>query len=150
MLYPVAMQTDFIQNQTMKLDPSWRRKSLEALEQQDWGDPVTAPTNLIQRCIELSKVPVDIFTLSDLRLMIGQQFGLPFLMPIAIERLQDDMFVEADYYEGDLLSNVLEVNAEFWKTNQSYWVQLHHLISDNRQELKRRKISTAKFDSAKS
>lgn len=142
------MQTDFIQNQPMRLEPNWRRKSLEALEQQDWGGPVTAPTNLVKRCIELSKVPVDTFTLSDLRLMIGQQFGLPFLIPIAIERLQEDILVEADYYEGDLLSNVLGVDADFWKGNQIYWTQINHLISDKRQELAERKISTTKFDSA--
>lgn len=142
------MQTDFTQNLIMRHEPNWRRKSLEALERQDWGDPVTAPTNLVKRCIELSKVPVDTFTLSDFRLMIGQQFGLPFLIPIAIERLQDDIFVEADYYEGDLLSNVLDVDAAFWKNNQNWWTQLNALISDKRQELAARKISTVKFDSA--
>lgn len=142
------MQTDFTQNQTMRLEPNWRRKSLEALEQQDWGDPVTAPTNLVKRCIELSKAPVDTFTLSDLRLMIGQQFGLPFLIPIAIESLQGDIFVEADYYEGDLLSNVLDVDVKFWKDHQNYWTQLNDLVSDKRQELVAKKISTRKFDSA--
>lgn len=132
----------------MKLKKDWRRKSLEALEKQDWGDPVTAPTNLVKHCIELTKVPIDTFTLSDLRLMIGQQFGLPYLIPIAIERLQDNILVEADYYEGDLLSNVLDVDAEFWRANQSYWTQINHLISDKRQELVEMKISATKFDRA--
>lgn len=132
----------------MKLEKDWRQKSLEALEKQDWGDPTTAPTNLVKRCIELSKVAVDTFTLSDLRLMIGQQFGLPFLIPIALEKLQDDVFVEADYYDGDLLSNVLDIDAQFWEDNQNYWTQLHALIGDKRQELTAKKISTTKFDSA--
>ena len=143
------MQTDFTQNQTLKLEPNWRLNSLEELEKQDWGDPSTAPTNLVRRCIELSKVPVGSFTLSDLRVMIGQQFGLPFLIPIAIERLQGDIFVEADYFEGDLLSNVLDVDTVFWKDNQDYWTQLNHLINDKRQNLTAKKISTTKFDSAK-
>ncbi|HEV7329398.1 MAG TPA: contact-dependent growth inhibition system immunity protein [Flavisolibacter sp.] len=131
----------------MRLKSDWRHKSLETLEQQDWGDPATAPTNLVKRCIELSKVPVETFTLGDLRLMIGQQFGLPYLIPIALEKLQDDIFVEADYYEGDLLSNILNVDTEFWRDNRNHWTQLNQLISDKRQDLAERKISTAKFDS---
>ncbi|SRR6266498_5163152 len=67
---------DYIHDQTMKVDNKWRQKSLEELERQDWGDPAAAPTNLVKRCIELSKVPVDRFTMSDLRLMIGQQFSV--------------------------------------------------------------------------
>lgn len=131
----------------MRLKSDWRHKSLETLEQQDWGDPASAPTNLVKRCIELSKVPVETFTLGDLRLMIGQQFGLPYLVPIALEKLQDDLFVETDYYEGDLLSNILNVDTEFWRDNRNYWAQLNQLIRDKRQELTDRRISTAKFDS---
>jgi hypothetical protein len=131
----------------MRLKSEWRNKSLEALEQKDWGDPASAPTNLVKRCIELSKVPVETFTLGDLRLMIGQQFGLPYLVPIALEKLEDDMFVEADYHEGDLLSNILNVDTEFWRDNRNYWAQLNQLIRDKRQELTDRRISTAKFDS---
>jgi hypothetical protein len=131
----------------MRLKSDWRHKSLETLEQQDWGDPVSAPTNIVKRCIELSKVPVETFSLGDLRLMIGQQFGLSYLVPIALEKLEDDIFVEADYYEGDLLSNILNVDTEFWRDNRNYWAQLNQLIRDKRQELIDRKISTAKFDS---
>jgi hypothetical protein len=47
----------------MKTKKRWRHQSLETLENHYWGDPATAPTNLVKRCIELSKVPVDNFTL---------------------------------------------------------------------------------------
>lgn len=57
------------------------------------------------------------------------------------------MFVEADYHEGDLLSNILNVDTEFWRDNRNYWAQLNQLIRDKRQELTDRRISTAKFDS---
>jgi hypothetical protein len=139
----------YIHDQIMKADNKWRQKSLEELENQDWGDPTTAPTNLVKRCIELSKVPIDRFTISDLRLMIGQQFGLPFLIPIALEKLHDDIFVEADFYEGDLLTNVLNVEITFWSSSKNYWTQLNNLISEKRQQLVDMKISATKFDSVK-
>ena len=64
-----------------------KQQSLEALEGEGYGDSSTAPTGLVKRCIELSKKPLDEFTASDLRVMIGQQFGLPYLVPIALEKL---------------------------------------------------------------
>ena len=60
----------------MKLKNNWRQKSLEILENQNWADPAIAPTNLVKRCIELRKIPIDNFSLSDLRLMIGQHFEI--------------------------------------------------------------------------
>lgn len=127
---------------------NWQQQSLEELEQQEWGDPSTAPTPLVKRCIELSKVSIDSFSVSDLRLMIGQKFGLLFLVPIAIEKLQKDIFIEADYYEGDLLAAVLAINSEFWKENQNCWKQINELISSKREELKEKRVSVTLFDSA--
>ena len=126
----------------------FQHQSLEILERQSWGEALNAPTNLVRRCIELRKIPIADFSASDLRLMIGQQFGLPYLIPIAIEKLQGNLLVEADYYEGDLLSTVLDIDAKFWKSNPNYWTQVSKLLSNKRQELAKRKISITKFDSA--
>lgn len=133
----------------MKLKNNWRQKSLEILENQNWGDPAIAPTNLVKRCFELTKIPIDNFSLSDLRIMIGQKFGLPFLIPLALERLQANIFVEADFYEGDLLSSVLNIDTTFWDSNENYWKQLNDIIKHKRQKLNYLKILTTKFDSSK-
>ena len=42
--------------------------------------------------------------------MIGQKFGLDYLIPIAVEKIQKDIFIEADFYEGDLLENILKID----------------------------------------
>ena len=133
----------------MKIKNGWRHQSLETLENHYWGDPATAPTNLVKRCIELSKVPVDNFTLGDLRVMIGQKFGLQYLIPLSIEKLQDNIFVDADLYEGDLLENVLKIDTSYWNNNENYWTQLNDLIKDKLQDLKEMGIDTTKFDNSK-
>lgn len=140
---------DFTQNQIMTTKRSWRYQSLEILENHYWGDPVNAPTNLVKRCIELSRVPVDNFSLGDLRVMIGQKFGLKYLIPLAIEKLQDNIFVEAEFYEGDLLESVLEIDTSFWNDNQNYWTQLNELIKDKRQEIASAKIALTNFDNSR-
>ena len=54
--------------------------------------------------------------------MIGQSIGLEFLIPLAVEHLENNPFVEGDYYPGDLLSVVMQIEPEFWQTHQDlYW-----------------------------
>ena len=134
----------------MKTKNGWRHQSLETLENHYWGDLATAPTNLVKRCIELSKVPVDNFTLGDLRVMIGQKFGLQYLIPLAIEKLQDNIFVDAELYQGDLLENVLKMDTSFWENNKDCWTQLNEIIKDKRREIAEMDIATANFDNLKS
>ena len=130
----------------MKLKNSWRQQSLETLENHYWGDSATAPTGLVKRCIELSRVSVDNFTLGNLRIMIGQKFGLQYLIPLAIEKLEDNIFIEAELYEGDLLENVLRVDTSFWNDNEDCWTQLDNLLKDKRRAIKEMGINTANFD----
>jgi len=132
----------------MKLENNWQQKTLETLENKSWGNTLNAPTNPVKRCINLAKIPIVDFSLSDLRLMIGQQFALDFLIPLALEKLQDNILIEADFYEGDLLSSVLNVDTSFWAHNKDYWIALNNLISDKRQQLVDVNISTTKFDNA--
>ena len=113
------------------------------------GSEVGAPTGLMRRYIELTKVPVDQFSLCDLRVMIGQQFGLPYLIPIALEKLQHDVFADAELYEGDLLENVLRIKSSFWDHQEALWRQLDGLIKNKRQEIVARKLSLANFDHCK-
>jgi hypothetical protein len=39
--------------------------------------------------------------------------GLEFLIPLAVELLQENPFVQVDYYPGDLLSVVIQVEPSF-------------------------------------
>ncbi len=89
------------------------RKSLQELEGDDWGEPGFEST-LVRTCHRLRRVPLVNFAVGDLRIMIGQKIGLPFLVPLALEILAEDPLVEGTYYPGDLLSVVIEVPAAFW------------------------------------
>jgi hypothetical protein len=134
----------------MKLENNWRQKSLESLEKKTW--PALSSDEgsyLIRTCNSLRKKQLQDFTTEDLRIMIGQEIGLYFLIPLAIETLTDNLFAEGDYYEGDLLKSVLDVNTKFWDDNKDYWQQLNDLIKDRRQEIKKMKFDISKFDNCK-
>ena len=68
-----------------------RHKSLQDLEGVDWGEP-TFPSHLVTTCHRLHRTPLQDFTVEDLRIMIGQQMGLPYLVPLALERLRVNPF----------------------------------------------------------
>jgi hypothetical protein len=130
----------------MKLENNWRYKSLFDLEKMNPVDHAgEAPTLLVNRCYELLKLPLSKYTIEDLRLMIGQEHGLSYLIPLVIEKLNDDLFAEGDMFDGDLLVNVLKVNNAFWKQNPDLWAQVNSLIVNRKHEIEDRKISTEKF-----
>src|SRR5687768_11907285 len=94
-----------------------RNSTLEELEDTELGEPEFG-SSLVTRVHQLYKQPLATFTVEDLRLMIGQGFGLRFLVPLAVERLETDPLAGGDYHPGDLLLAVLRVDKEFWKEHQ--------------------------------
>ena len=133
----------------MKLEKNWRNKTLENLEKRNVDKP-NCDGYLVRRCIELYKIPLEEFTTEDLRIMIGQQIGLVYLIPLAIDILKQDLFAEGDYFEGDLLKNVLLIDTIFWDNNEEYWQTLNELIKDRRHEIIEAKFEIINFDNSKS
>ena len=129
----------------MKLENNWRQKTLENLEKDFWSNP-DYDSHLVKRCHELRKIPLDNFTTEDLRIMIGQQIGLNYLIPLALEVLTKDLFAEGVFFEGDLLKNVLAIKTEYWNDNKNYWLTLDALIKDRRNELNNHKFDISNFD----
>ena len=129
----------------MRLENNWRQKTIENLEKDFWGKP-GYDSHLVTRCHELRKLPLDNFTTEDLRIMIGQDIGLDYLIPLALEVLTIDLFAEGNLFEGDLLKNVLAIKTEFWNNNKNYWTTLDNLIKDKRSEILAHKFDTKNFD----
>ncbi|MCM5530516.1 contact-dependent growth inhibition system immunity protein [Parasegetibacter sp. NRK P23] len=131
-----------------KKENNWRHKSIENLEKRDFGSSDDAPTRMVKRCLDFCKVSLDQFTVEDLRLIVGQEFALTYLIPLAIEHLQKDIFSEGDLYPGDLLKNVLSIDKGFWLENKNYWDGINGLIEPKRRDLTANDISTTLFDTA--
>ena len=90
-----------------------RSKTLQELEGEDWGEP-EFESHVVANAHRLHRIPLCEFTVEDLRFMIGQQCGLRYLIPIALERLHVDPLIEGECYPGDLLSAVLRADSRFW------------------------------------
>ena len=92
---------------------SYVYKTLEELDGEDWGEP-EYDSYLVATCHRLRRVPLNDYKVEDLRIMIGQQFGLEYILPLALNVLEDDPLAEGDFYPGDLLNSVLNINPTFW------------------------------------
>jgi hypothetical protein len=106
-------------------------KSLSELE----GKPMEKPdfnSHLVQTCYELyNNKPVGNYTVEDLRIMIGQDIGLLYLIPLALEELERNPFVSGDLFEADLLKNVLESDKSFWRENTELKNRAESIIQDS-------------------
>jgi CDI immunity proteins len=91
-----------------------RNKSLQELEKQEWRNDDFS-SSLVLTCSALRRKSLREFTVEDLRIMIGQNLSLSYLVPLALEHLQHDPFVAGDFFPGDLLANVLKIQPSFWR-----------------------------------
>ena len=114
-----------------KFENNWMSKSLEALEKDYWPEP-EYPSKLVTTCHNLRKKPLSDFDIEDLRIMIGQNIGLKFLIPLAIQALQVNILAEGDYYEGDLLKSVLTSDKAYWQVNTDLWIIICGLVEKHR------------------
>ena len=124
---------------------NWRQKSIENLEKDFWGQPPKASTPLVNKVHELRTIQIEKLEPKDIRLLIGQNVGLKYLIPLALDILRDNLFVDAELYDGDLLKTVMNVNDDFWLNNKDVKSQLDDLLQPYTEEDKE-KFRKGKFD----
>ncbi|WSQ11535.1 contact-dependent growth inhibition system immunity protein [Streptomyces sp. NBC_01231] len=92
--------------------------SIEDLEGDRWPDPPADSTNLVRSVYELRRRPIGNLSVEDMRRLIGQDVGLNWLLPVALDFLRDTAPDEAvtGWYDDDLLSAVLTRKDSLWRT----------------------------------
>jgi hypothetical protein len=121
----------------MKFESNWKDKTLESLEKRVWPSlDNDEGSHLVKTCNSLRKKQLKDFSVGDLRIMIGQNIGLEFLIPLALDVLKDNILAEGDFYEGDLLKNVLTSDRKYWEKSTEYWRTVTELFETNEQTLK--------------
>jgi hypothetical protein len=105
-------------------------QSLQALEGADWGEP-SYSSSLVIDCHRLRRVALKDFTDDDLSRMIVQQISLPYLVPLALEALRLRPCESGEFYfGGTLLSAVLSIESEFWKSHPKLAREALDIIED--------------------
>ncbi|NMO52071.1 hypothetical protein HH310_12790 [Actinoplanes sp. TBRC 11911] len=103
-------------------------RSLEEIEEDYWGDPPAGATRLVATVHGLRRRPVGSLDTEDLRVLIGQKVGLGALLPLALDRLEEDPLAEGDFYPGDLLVAVLRVPRDYWAGHPEQHVRVNGVV----------------------
>ena len=123
-------------------------KSIEQLEKDIWKNPSEFPTDLVEKCYRYRKISIAELTNEQIRLLISQKIGIDYLIEIALEKLERNILTECDFYEGDLLMAVSGLPIEFWKENQTEFLNFKTIVERN-SELIKIELGEKKFDKLK-
>jgi hypothetical protein len=88
-------------------------------------------SGLIKGIYKYIDLPIKVLDIEGLRLLIGQNIGLEYLIPLAIDKLQENILAEGDLYAGDLLKNVLDCNRQIWVQHNDYYKIVVDLYLEN-------------------
>ncbi|CAL65840.1 contact-dependent growth inhibition system immunity protein [Christiangramia forsetii] len=113
-----------------------KTKSIEQLEKDIWKNPSEFPTDLVEKCHRYRKIGVAELTNEQIRLLISQQIGTEYLIGIALEKLEQNILTECDFYEGDLLTAVSNLPTEFWSKNPFEFQNFKKIVELNLQRIK--------------
>ena len=106
-------------------------KSLEQLEKDYWKEESDYPTSLVEKCYSYRKIPLNNLNGEQIRLLISQNIGIRFLIPLAIDKLNQNILFEGDLYKGDLLEQVSKINESYYRENPEDIEKLKSLIFKN-------------------
>ena len=120
------------------------RKTLESIEKSIWPDKDYG-SSMIKRCLFLRKKWLQDFTAEDLRLMLGQDIGTLHLLPFALNILENDLLAEGDYYPGDLLNAVVNIDQKYWIAETKWYKYLYEKVSAREDELKGHGVKIKNF-----
>lgn len=107
-----------------KIDTS---KSLEQLDGENWGTPAY-PSHLVTTCHKLRKIPLSEFDAENFRILIGQNISLKYLIPLVLDLLESDPWIEGDFFPGDLLGVVLRADKKHWEENREQRDRLANIV----------------------
>ncbi|MEU5325028.1 contact-dependent growth inhibition system immunity protein [Streptomyces parvus] len=108
-----------------------RSKTIEQLEGIEWPDPPSDGTGLVKAVHNLRKRPINLLTAWDMSRLIGQDVGIPWLLPVALEHLRETATDQptGGFYDDDLLTAVLTRQSPVWQPNPQWATDLKEIIS---------------------
>ncbi|MFD9001546.1 contact-dependent growth inhibition system immunity protein [Streptomyces sp. NPDC059582] len=107
-----------------------RDRSLDELEHDSWPALSGEATRLVKTAYALRSKPLGELTVEDMRLLIRQNVGLTYLLPLALEVLRVDPMAEGHMYEGALLAAVLTRSSEVWSESPDLRRELRLILSE--------------------
>ena len=104
-------------------------RSLQELDGEHWGAP-EYPSHLVEESYRLRQIPLGDLSIENMRLLIGQNMSLEWLIPLALTRLQSEPLAEGDFFPGDLLLACLNADSEYWASHPEALAVLNDVVME--------------------
>ncbi|MFD7783490.1 contact-dependent growth inhibition system immunity protein [Streptomyces nojiriensis] len=89
-------------------------RTLDELDGPPWPPPPSPTTSLVAKVHALRRERLGDLTPADLRTLITQDVGLPYVLPLAVRLLLEEPLLDAYFHPGDLLLAVLGRPGPAW------------------------------------
>lgn len=119
-------------------------KSIAELENIECAD-CGIDSYVVRTSLNALKKPLNQLSIEEIRLLITQKIGVKYLLPVAVNSLEDDLFQEVTYYDGDLLNAVLNLPMSFWNDNKNEYEKMRVLIKKNYLKIQSAEFIDKKF-----
>jgi hypothetical protein len=119
-----------------------KNKSICQIEGWDWkGEIITIEDDgmTAYRWYKLTQEPIKNLSHADISFLITQEIGLPYLVPVALDILKTDFFIETEYYKGDLVMALLKISDDnkydYWPNHPVEKAKFCELYKNNQQNM---------------
>ena len=89
-------------------------KSISELLGKEWPPLGSNASHFHKRIHEAVTKPLDSLSAADLMVLISQDIGLAFVMPLALPVVERDPLIEVEHFKGDLLEVMLRASSDFY------------------------------------
>lgn len=103
--------------------------TIETLENKIW-EYKKFPTILIETCHNARKKKIKDLSLNELRTLLQQDIGVPYILPSVMEILEKDLLADSRFYPGDLLLAAISMSDRTWKQHTETGMRLKALLDD--------------------
>lgn len=104
-------------------------KSIEELDG-FYPKDLAVDSYVIRTSLEAVKKPLSQLSNEEIRLLIGQKFGLKHLIPRAVDIIEKEPLIEVGFFAGDLLLQLLRLSENDWCDNKDDFKRLQAIVKD--------------------
>ncbi len=112
-----------------------KEKSIQELENDFWPDQNEYPTGLVERCHNYRKIKLKDLQIHQIITLLIQDIGSEYLMPIVLERMDNNILEEDDYDGSSFLENIDLFSEEIFKRNPELHKETLNLIDKKQTEI---------------
>lgn len=110
-------------------------KSIQELENDFWPDQNEYLSGLIERCHNYRKVKLKDLQIHQIITLLIQDIGSEYLMPIVLDRMDNDIAEEDDYDGSSFLESIDFFSDEIFKRNPELYKATLSLLDRKQTEI---------------